>query len=285
MTPPAHFALPIPDQRILNLVAPLVPAASRPDWLRTWQAELWHLHNHHHRRRPATLIPDHYIGLTRDALWLRTDACRTALEGTPTLCLASLLACTAIALLAGLILAGGRQSLLAYLAGPLNRSLVAAVIVTVVALATSSTRHARHIRPDAAPEPLIWLRRQLFFAAKILLTLVTVFFLSADLCLPIHPLLPNTADLLQVLSFVLLALVGVRWAVLDQQRRCKRCLHILATPARVGRPSHNLLEWNGTELTCKHGHGLLSIPEMETSWCSTSQWIDNLDQWNRAATL
>ncbi|ADW70225.1 hypothetical protein [Granulicella tundricola] len=267
-------ALPKPDRRVLNLVAPLVPAADRPDWLRTWQAELWHLHNRaNRRRRPATLVPDHYIGLTRDALWLRTDACRTALEGTPTLCLASLLACTVVATLAGLILAGSRQALLAYLSGPLNRSLVAAVIVTVVALATSSTRHTR---PDAAPEPFIWLRRQLFFAAKILTTLVTVFFLSADLCLPIHPLLPNTADLLQVLSFVLLALVGIRWAVHDQQHRCKRCLHILATPARVGRPSHNLLEWNGTELTCKHGHGLLSVPEMETSWCSTSQWIETL---------
>jgi hypothetical protein len=40
----------------------------------------------------------------------------------------------------------------------------------------------------------------------------------------------------------------------------------------VGRPSHNLLEWNGTELLCPDGHGHLSVPEMETSWCQSSRW-------------
>jgi hypothetical protein len=59
----------------------------------------------------------------------------------------------------------------------------------------------------------------------------------------------------------------------------------MATPAGVGRPSHNLLEWNGTELTCRHGHGLLSVPEMETSWCRSSHWV-NLDSvWNQPAGI
>lgn len=83
-----------------------------------------------------------------------------------------------------------------------------------------------------------------------------------------------TADLLQLFAFVLFALIGLRWAIHDQEQRCKHCLRLLTTPARVGRPSHNLLEWNGTELSCKHGHGLLSIPEMETSWCRYSHWSD-----------
>jgi hypothetical protein len=74
--------------------------------------------------------------------------------------------------------------------------------------------------------------------------------------------------------FVLFALIGLRWAVRDQEERCKHCLRSLTTPARVGRPSHNLLEWNGTELSCKHGHGLLNIPEIETSWCQYSHWIN-----------
>lgn len=59
---------------------------------------------------------------------------------------------------------------------------------------------------------------------------------------------------------------GLRWTLAEQEQRCKYCLQSLQNPARVGRPSHNLLEWNGTELNCKWGHGLLSIPEIETSW-------------------
>lgn len=31
-------------------------------------------------------------------------------------------------------------------------------------------------------------------------------------------------------------MLGLRWAIHDQQQRCKHCLHSLATPSRVGRP-------------------------------------------------
>ena len=92
--------------------------------------------------------------------------------------------------------------------------------------------------------------------------------------------MPHAADLLQILFFVLFALFAVRWSFHDQEQRCKHCLCSLATPARVGRPSHNLLEWTGTEQTCKWGHGRLSVPEIETSWHQYSRWIDqtpNLD--------
>jgi hypothetical protein len=78
---------------------------------------------------------------------------------------------------------------------------------------------------------------------------------------------------------------GLRWAFADQQQRCKQCLHLLATPARVGRPSYNLLEWNGTELLCKHGHGLLSVPEIETSWCQSSQWVDLDRRWSQPISI
>ncbi len=40
-------------------------------------------------------------------------------------------------------------------------------------------------------------------------------------------------------------------------------------PARVGQPSRSFLAWNGTELICVDGHGLLHVPEMPTSWFST----------------
>jgi len=109
------------------------------------------------------------------------------------------------------------------------------------------------------------------------------FLLSSDLMQPLHQALPNAADVLQIFTFVFVALLGMRWAFRDQDQRCKQCLHTLTTPSRVGRPTHNLLEWNGSEMTCKHGHGLLSVPEIETSWCQSSAWIDA--GWDEAASL
>ena len=58
----------------------------------------------------------------------------------------------------------------------------------------------------------------------------------------------------------------------------------LASPTPVGRPSHNLLEWSGSELICKQGHGALSVPEMETSWCESSEWVSQSPSWDRVAS-
>ena len=52
----------------------------------------------------------------------------------------------------------------------------------------------------------------------------------------------------------------------------------------MGRPSHNLLEWTGTEQTCKQGHGRLSIPEIETSWHQYSRWIDQTSSLDHVAS-
>jgi hypothetical protein len=46
-----------------------------------------------------------------------------------------------------------------------------------------------------------------------------------------------------------------------------------AHPARVGEPSRNFLGWNGLELICIAGHGLLHVPEIQTSWFSTQRWL------------
>jgi hypothetical protein len=153
-----------------------------------------------------------------------------------------------------------------------------AALVLFVAFATTARRH---IEPSSTNRLAYRIKRQLFLAAKILQFLVLALLLSADLCQPLMASFPNVAIVFQVFFFVLIALVGLRWALRDQEQRCKQCLQILATPARVGRPSHNLLEWNGTELSCKQGHGLLSVPEIETSWCQSSQWID----WNQPASI
>jgi len=281
-----HLPSPLPlfDRNLLRAIEKVVPRGEREDWSRTWEAELWHMHhrNRIHSSRTLGITADLSIGLTRDALWLRTDGWRRSFSGTPVLCLVSLLGLCLFSTLISLAFSGSWHSLALYLGGPFKRSLLEAPLVVFVSFATALHRHTEE---GSTNKKICWIKRQFFFAAKMLLVLLLALLSSANIFQPIHASLPNTADLFQIFFFVIFALIGLRWAFLDQEQRCKQCFHSLGTPARVGRPSHNLLEWNGTELTCKHGHGLLSVPEMETSWCQASQWIDLNSGWDQAASI
>ena len=265
--------LPRFERCLLTMVGRLVPVQDRDEWSRTWQAELWYMHqrSQHRHISPLAGITDLSIGLMRDALWLRTEGWRLSFSDTATLCLASLLALSLLSSLIALVLAGSWDSLRPYLHDQWTRSVIAAPYIVSVLYATASRRHTGQRR---ITKWFSWVKRQFFFAVKTLQILFLAFLLSIAVCVPLHRPFPLTADLLQLFAFVLFALIGLRWAIDDQEQRCKHCLRSLTTPARVGRPSHNLLEWNGTELSCKHGHGLLSIPEMETSWCRYSHWSD-----------
>jgi hypothetical protein len=180
----------------------------------------------------------------------------------------------------GLALAGSWHSLDTYVGSHISRSLIAGTLVVFVSFATASRGHV------AKNSKIRWtdkLNRKLFLALKIALVLLFAFLLSADVSVPVFSQIPNTSDFFQILNFVLLALTGLRWALQDQELRCKQCLHSLTTPARVGRPSRNLLEWNGSEMNCERGHGLLSVAEMETSWCEASRWIERGEPMQEAA--
>ena len=265
--------LPDFERGLLRIVRRLVPVHERDDWSRTWQAELWYMHqrSRHRHVSPIAGVIDLSVGLTRDALWLRTEGWRVSFSDTAMTCLASLLALSLLSALVALAVAGSWHSLHLYLRDEFTRSLLAAPNVLFVLLATAPRRHSSQV---SFTRWRFWIKRQLFFVLKTLQILLLAFLLSVDLCVPLHTHIPLTADLLQLFAFVLFSLLGLRWAIGDQEQRCKRCLRSLSTPARVGRPSRNLLEWNGTERSCKHGHGLLSIPEMETSWCQSSRWIN-----------
>ena len=269
MSPNAVSPLPSFDRNLLGAVEKIVPADQRAEWSRTWQAELWHMHDRARGRKGFVITVDLSIGLMCDALWLRTDSWSRALSGTPTLCLASLAGICVLSTLLGIALNGSWSAFAMHTRGPFERSVFAAVLVVFVSFATASRGHVEH----SSTGKRFGLKRHVFFAAKAALVLLAACLLSTDICRPIHAIFPNTADALQLLMFVPFALGGLRWAFGDQERRCKQCLRSLATPARVGRPSHNLLEWNGTELACKQGHGRLSVPEMETSWRDSSEWV------------
>ncbi len=117
------------------------------------------------------------------------------------------------------------------------------------------------------------LRRWSFLLAKIVLLVPIAAFASLDLAYAtptLHVLPSGPAQL--ILSFSL-CLFGMRWVLRDQRQRCPVCLGKLTHPARVGQPSRTFLAWNGTELICIGGHGLLHVPELETSWFSTQRWM------------
>jgi hypothetical protein len=125
-------------------------------------------------------------------------------------------------------------------------------------------------------QKLAWptrLRRWSFLASKIALLLPIVYLVSLDLA-HLRPSFDQaTSDYIQLVASFSICLFGLRWTLRDQRKRCPVCLRKLTHPARVGQPSRNFLAWNGTELICGVGHGLLHVPEMPTSWFSTQRWL------------
>ncbi len=116
-------------------------------------------------------------------------------------------------------------------------------------------------------------RRWAFLAAKFALILPIVYFTSIDLAHLSATMSQETSDYIQIVASFSICLFALRWTLRDQRKRCPVCLGKLTNPARVGQPSRTFLAWNGTELICVGGHGLLHVPEMPTSWFSTQRWL------------
>jgi len=117
------------------------------------------------------------------------------------------------------------------------------------------------------------IRRWTFLGCKVALLLPIVYFVSLDLAYMRTPLDTLSSEGIQIVSSFLICLFGLRWTLRDQRQRCPVCLGKLSHPARVGQPSRTFLAWNGTELICVGGHGLLHVPEMPTSWFNTQRWL------------
>lgn len=262
-------ALPSPleraDRVLLAATAWLVPMNEREDWLRSWQAELWYRAN----RRNVRPAPALLFGVVQDALWLRIENVRLALTGTPTLCILLLVSLLLIATIPAIIVAGGLHGFVLVVAANVTRVAVESSLIAFVSLATTVTS----LEENLSGVHRLRFKARVFLAAKMVLVLLLMWMVSTDVTWPIRSVLPFTALILQSLMFVVSGLLGARWSSLDSALRCQHCLCSLASPTRVGRPSWNFLEFNGTELECKQGHGHLSIPEIETSWCQSSFWI------------
>jgi hypothetical protein len=117
------------------------------------------------------------------------------------------------------------------------------------------------------------LRRWSFLGGKMALLLPIVYLVSLDLAYMRTTVDALSSQYIQLVSSFSICLFGLRWTLRDQRQRCPVCLGKLTHPARVGQPSRNFLAWNGTELICLGGHGLLHVPEIPTSWFSTQRWM------------
>jgi hypothetical protein len=116
-------------------------------------------------------------------------------------------------------------------------------------------------------------RRWLFLLSKISLVVPLVCLSSVDVAYGIPSLSSTSTQYIQLGLSYFGFLFAFRWILQDQRNRCPVCLRVLSNPARVGEASRNFLAWNGTELICAGGHGLLHIPELPTSWFSTQRWL------------
>lgn len=151
---------------------------------------------------------------------------------------------------------------------------VFSVLLALLALpATTSLPLGEYRAGPRHPGQEARLRRWSFLVGKTALVLAIVYFASMDVTFASARIGRNQSEYLQIISCFGLCLWAMRWILRDQRQRCPVCLGKLTNPARVGHPSWNFLAWNGTELICAGGHGLLHVPEMPTSWFSTQRWL------------
>jgi hypothetical protein len=155
-------------------------------------------------------------------------------------------------------------------------SLLAALTLPVVT-AVSSAEFIFNTHKPA------WIRRAVriaFLGAKIVMLLAIAYFSSVDLAYYHLPAFSTAAVYIQLISSYFISLFGVRWALMDQHRRCPVCLRPVAHPAEVGILSRTFLDWSGTELMCAGGHTLLHVPALPTSWFSTQRWMFLDSSWD-----
>lgn len=258
---------------ILWAGARIVHASDRAEWRAEWQTELWYAMQEHGGRRLMLFC----LGSLRDALWTRRNSsmwrrcgtvlmiedqpdfpappaiqCAHPLE-SPFRCLALLGLLASIAIWAALFASQEPLS-----GGALFVSLLpACAIFGPIAVLTSGTALGEY------PRHRNWLRRGCFYVAKMTLLLLIVAFGASYLIRT--PVQINIA--------LAGAFLAIRWAMMDQRRRCPTCLRLLDKPVRMGSGSRILLEWNGTELLCLRGHGVMHIPENPAIWFSKPRWM------------
>ncbi len=257
---------------ILWVGSRFVHEKERAEWLVEWQTELWYAM----QEGCVQEVTMFCVGAWRDAVWKRRNAVTSGrgsvlmiwerknfptppaidwphpLE-SPFRCLAflGLLALVAVAaslLSPGPLLAGGKVPF---------RILPFCVIIWPVVALTSGTGGGNY------PRHCKWLRRSCFYIGKLTFLFLIVTFGASDVTRS-----PGRINIAFAGAFA-----AIRWAIMDQRRRCPNCLRLLDKPVRMGSGSRILLEWNGTELLCLRGHGVMHVPDSPAIWFSKPRWL------------
>jgi hypothetical protein len=176
--------------------------------------------------------------------------------------------------------------------GPSTGSFLVEILIALMILpSTTSLSMGEYPQQRIGGRRRIRWQPQLFLLAKVLLIFILAYdagellthMLAGLAVVERWPWLARTIrDFLppvQPIGCCLVCFYGLRWTLRDQRQRCPACLHLLSSPARVGPPSHNFLSWNGTELICRGGHGLLHVPELQMSWMATQTWQELDPSW------
>ncbi len=248
---------------VLRAASLLAPHALRAEWLRGWHSELWYVSRSH-----ATQF---CLGAFRDALWVRRNdlnpvsGARIGFE-SPFACLGLLASVAVAATFLTMRLpippptpSSSGWGLREVSFGWTLMLLYSAVLTPVTLLAMGRT-------PDRPAAPgCSRLRRWGFLALKMAL-LQPVVLCGFLVSLAAHV---AVAPMLLVACWIL----ALRWAFLDQRRRCPACLRLLTNAVRIGTPSRTFLEWYGAESVCSHGHGLLHSPATSASYSGAERWL------------
>ena len=148
---------------------------------------------------------------------------------------------------------------------PIFASVVTVLMSLVFLPLITSLRLGDYPATAHSPRRAIRLRRWCFLGLKLALVCPSVFWAAR--------IVDVVAPGMQAHALLVGYLLAFRWALIDQRRRCPVCLRTLTNPTSIGSSSQMFLEWCGTELICARGHGLLHVPEIETSCYSGQRWL------------
>lgn len=228
----------------IDRLARIVPRARREEWLAEWRAELAFLADRPEAR--AALA----AGAFHDAIHLRLEWAREmSAPGTPLRLLSSL---AAITCMTAIVAANAT-----HIPGKAPAYAFMIAFGLLILPATMPMSRGDYTSIDNR-------QRRLFFLAKMILVLAAGYFVW---CAAL-PYVKYGA-----VQFTMAGCVAaLRWAILEQRRRCPVCLRRLQQPVRVGQPSYTLLGWSGTEWICTQGHGVLHEPIAPTTSFMRHTW-------------
>ncbi|HWF09324.1 MAG TPA: hypothetical protein VG297_12730 [Bryobacteraceae bacterium] len=265
------------QRALLFAASRVVPAAWREEWLAEWLTELWYARDENPARAGGFCR-----GAVDDALWIRRNTplprgcgpllidarqdfpappplAESRFPESPAACIALLGFFAAAAATLALCFRGTGS-----LPPGMERGFLLLLPVAFAILPVTTT-----FSLGEYPSNPHWPRRWIFLAAKLALIFAAIVFGVIDLSRIGSPWCTQAGFWGAFWG----SHMAMRWAFADQRARCPVCLRRLANPVRMGNSSRILLEWNGTELLCPRGHGLLHVPERPAIWFTKQRWM------------